>query len=94
MERCKSYEQFFKVRQNCIRSYAAMCLVHWLLGIGDRHLQNALLSLETGKVIGIDFGRAFETTNTDQPIPEMIPFRCSPNFQNLMMPYGYKGNYH
>ncbi|XP_021944654.2 DNA-dependent protein kinase catalytic subunit isoform X3 [Folsomia candida] len=91
MERCKSYEQFFKVRQNCIRSYAAMCLVHWLLGIGDRHLQNALLSLETGKVIGIDFGRAFETTNTDQPIPEMIPFRCSPNFQNLMMPYGYKG---
>lgn len=68
-----------------------MCIVHWLLGIGDRHLQNSLLSLETGQIIGIDFGRSFEFSNTEQAIPEMIPFRLTPNFCHLMMPYGSNG---
>jgi phosphatidylinositol kinase/protein kinase (PI-3 family) len=94
LERSRSFEQFFRIRQSCIRSYAAMCIVHWILGIGDRHLQNSLMSLETGRIIGIDFGRAFEATNNAQSIPEMIPFRLSPNFNHLLMPYGYRGSYY
>jgi DNA-dependent protein kinase catalytic subunit len=91
MDRCRSFEHFFKVRQNFIRSYAAMSLVHWLLGIGDRHLQNSLLSFESGQVVGIDFGRVFEFGNNGQAIPEIVPFRLTPNFCHLMMPYSHKG---
>lgn len=66
-------------------------MVHWLLGIGDRHLENCLLSMRTGNLVGIDFGRAFGTSNYVIPIPELVPFRLTPQLQHLMLPYTYKG---
>ena len=36
-----------------------MCVIHYILGIGDRHLSNTLLDTTTGGVVGIDFGHAF-----------------------------------
>lgn len=66
-------------------------MVHWVLGIGDRHLENCMLSLTSGHLVGIDFGRAFGTSNYVIPIPEMVPFRLTPQIQNIMLPYTYKG---
>jgi len=85
-------EKFFRVRQHLIRSYATMCTVHWLLGIGDRHLENTLVSLESGSFVGIDFGRSFGTGNTLLPVPELVPFRLTKQMTALMMPYGPTGN--
>jgi DNA-dependent protein kinase catalytic subunit len=36
-----------------------MC--QYVLGIGDRHLSNFMVDLESGGIVGIDFGHNFGT---------------------------------
>lgn len=54
-----SPEAFLSLRSHFVRSHALLCLSHWLLGIGDRHLSNFMVNTESGGIIGIDFGHAF-----------------------------------
>ena len=54
-----SPEAFLMLRSHFARTYGALCMCHYILGIGDRHLSNTMIDLETGGVIGIDFGHAF-----------------------------------
>jgi DNA-dependent protein kinase catalytic subunit len=84
-------ESFFILRNNFIKSYAVMCVSHWILGVGDRHLSNTLVCLKDGKVLGIDFGHAFGTATQILPVPELVPFRLTPHLVNLMQPLGEKG---
>ncbi|KAH3837707.1 hypothetical protein DPMN_111108 [Dreissena polymorpha] len=44
-----------EVMENYIKSCASYCVVTYLLGVGDRHLDNLLLT-STGKLFHIDFG--------------------------------------
>ncbi|KAL8613416.1 hypothetical protein ACOMHN_057136 [Nucella lapillus] len=44
-----------EVIDNYIKSCAGYCVVTYLLGVGDRHLDNLLLTI-TGKLVHIDFG--------------------------------------
>lgn len=44
-----------EVMETYIKSCAGYCVITYLLGVGDRHLDNLLLS-ETGKLFHIDFG--------------------------------------
>ena len=37
-------------------------------------------------VVGIDFGASFGIAQTELPVPEMIPFRLTNQFQNLLQP--------
>lgn len=37
-------------------------------------------------VIGIDFGAAFGHGSSVLPVPELIPFRLTNQFQNLLQP--------
>lgn len=43
-----SPEAFFYLRRRLAASYAAQCAAHWILGVGDRHLSNTLVSMATG----------------------------------------------
>lgn len=56
---CNSPEAFLSLRSHFISSHALLCVSHWILGIGDRHLSNFMINMETGGMIGIDFGHAF-----------------------------------
>lgn len=47
------------LRSYFARTHGCLSICHYLLGIGDRHLSNIMVDLETGGVIGIDFGHAF-----------------------------------
>uniref|UniRef100_A0A2K6EWI3 DNA-dependent protein kinase catalytic subunit n=1 Tax=Propithecus coquereli TaxID=379532 RepID=A0A2K6EWI3_PROCO len=78
-------EAFLALRSHFASSHALMCVSHWILGIGDRHLNNFMVSLETGGMIGIDFGHAFGSA-TQLPVPELMPFRLTRQFINLMLP--------
>lgn len=86
-----SLESFVALKNNFVKSYAALCAAHWLLGIGDRHLNNSMLSLANGEVIGIDFGHAFGTATQILPVPELVPFRLTPYIENLLEPLGKHG---
>ena len=54
----------------------AFCAGSYILGIGDRHLENFLLDQCDGTVVGIDFGLAFGS-GLGLPAPELIPFRLT-----------------
>ncbi|KAK4881292.1 hypothetical protein RN001_004611 [Aquatica leii] len=84
-------ESFFALRHKFVVSYAVICISQWLLGIGDRHLENTLISLRNGGAIGIDFGYAFGVGTQILPIPELVPFRLTPHILNLLQPLGEHG---
>ncbi|XP_077733126.1 DNA-dependent protein kinase catalytic subunit isoform X4 [Canis aureus] len=77
---------FLALRSHFASSHALMCISHWILGIGDRHLNNFMVSMETGGLIGIDFGHAFGSATQFLPVPELMPFRLTRQFINLMLP--------
>eukprot|EP00069_Balaena_mysticetus_P017385 bmy_10601T0 len=79
-------EAFLALRNHFASSHALLCISHWILGIGDRHLKNFMVSLETGGVIGIDFGHAFGSATQFLPVPELMPFRLTRQFITLMLP--------
>ncbi|KAK4317884.1 hypothetical protein Pmani_011063 [Petrolisthes manimaculis] len=89
-----SKEGFFSLRCKFTISYATLCISHWLLGIGDRHCGNFLVSLKTGGLVGIDFGHHFETSAQFLPVPELMPFRLTPQISNIFQPLGHTGMLH
>lgn len=54
-----SNEAYYRLRHEFAVSHAQLCISHYILGIGDRHLSNFMIDLHTGAVVGIDFGHAF-----------------------------------
>lgn len=91
MSLASSSEGFFSLRSMFANSYATMCVSHWLLGVGDRHCGNTLITLKTGRAVGIDFGHHFESSVQFLPIPELMPFRLSPQIVNALQPLGPAG---
>lgn len=86
-----SPECFFALRNNFGKSLATICIVHWLLGIGDRHLGNFLLDKGNGELIGIDFNMAYGAATRNLAIPELVPFRLTTQFVNVLKPLQTSG---
>ncbi|KAM8881271.1 DNA-dependent protein kinase catalytic subunit [Synchiropus picturatus] len=86
LKMCNGPEAFLCLRSHFISSHALLCVSHWILGIGDRHLSNFMINTETGGMIGIDFGHAFGSATQFIPVPELMPFRLTQQFVNLMQP--------
>ena len=76
MERFPDPDEWFEKRLAYTRSAAAISMLGYIIGLGDRHGQNILLDKITGEVIHIDLGIAFETGRV-LPIPEVVPFRLT-----------------
>ncbi|KAK3917413.1 DNA-dependent protein kinase catalytic subunit [Frankliniella fusca] len=85
-----SAEAFYWLRHSFITSYSTLCIAHWILGVGDRHLLNCLVSQTNGQCIGIDFGHVFGSATLNLPVPELIPFRLTSKIVNVAQPYGTK----
>ncbi|XP_015438081.1 PREDICTED: LOW QUALITY PROTEIN: DNA-dependent protein kinase catalytic subunit-like [Dufourea novaeangliae] len=86
---CPSVESFLTMRRNFITTYATMCIAHWILGIGDRHFRNILITIGSGHCLGIDFGLAFDA-GVDLRIPELVPFRLTHQILGLLKPFTEK----
>ena len=74
------------------RSAATSSMVGYILGLGDRHVQNILLDLSTAELIHIDLGVAFEQGKI-LPTPETIPFRLSRDIIDGFGPSGVEGTF-
>ncbi|KAG7199579.1 hypothetical protein KM043_014186 [Ampulex compressa] len=90
MEKYPSPETWFERRLAYTRSIATTSMVGYILGLGDRHLNNILIDQETAEVIHIDFGIAFEQGKV-LPIPETVPFRLTRNIEVAMGVAGVEG---
>ncbi|XP_068603907.1 DNA-dependent protein kinase catalytic subunit [Brachionichthys hirsutus] len=94
LKMCNNPEAFLSLRSHFLSSHALLCVSQWVLGIGDRHLSNFMVNMETGGMIGIDFGHAFGSATQFLPVPELMPFRLTQQFVNLMQPLKESGLVH
>ncbi|KAK5584232.1 hypothetical protein RB653_005840 [Dictyostelium firmibasis] len=81
-----SPESYLFIRNSFARSLASFSVCSYVIGIGDRHLENFLISQRDGRLIGIDFGHAFGTATQFLPIPELMPFRLTRQFTSFLRP--------
>lgn len=86
-ENFKDPGQWFERRLAYTTSVAVSSIVGYILGIGDRHVQNILIDCNTAEVIHIDFGVAFEQGKI-LPHKELIPFRLT---RDIVAPMGVCG---
>lgn len=71
---------------------AVFSIASYLIGIGDRHLENFLIDTTDGEVLGIDFGIAFGS-NLHLSIPELMPFRLTQQIEGVISPHPLEGIY-
>ncbi|KAJ5072006.1 serine/threonine-protein kinase mtor [Anaeramoeba ignava] len=86
-------EVWLDKRTNYTRSLAVMSMVGYILGLGDRHPSNIMMSKFSGKIIHIDFGDCFEVAIHRQIFPERIPFRLTRMLVNAMEVSGIEGTF-
>ncbi|OBT86494.1 hypothetical protein VE02_04917 [Pseudogymnoascus sp. 03VT05] len=76
LEKFTDPDEWFARRLAYTRSTAAISILGYVLGLGDRHGHNILLDEKTGEVVHIDLGVAFEMGRV-LPVPELVPFRLT-----------------
>mmetsp|Transcript_24271 Transcript_24271/g.35577 ORF Transcript_24271/g.35577 Transcript_24271/m.35577 type:complete len:261 (-) Transcript_24271:115-897(-) len=81
-----SPEVFLTLRSECAISLAVSSIFGYILGIGDRHLDNLLIDIRAGSVVQIDFGICFGMGASVLPVPELIPFRLTGQLRSLFTP--------
>ena len=79
---------WWKTIQVYSRSTAVMSIIGYVIGLGDRHLDNVLVNLDTGELAHIDYNICFEKGHNLR-VPEKVPFRMTQNLQNAL---GLSGN--
>ncbi|VVC40721.1 Hypothetical protein CINCED_3A013789 [Cinara cedri] len=73
-------------------SLAVMSVIGYIIGLGDRHLDNVLVNLQTGEVVHIDYNVCFEKGKTLR-VPEKVPFRLTPNLKEALGVTGIEGKF-
>ncbi|KAI9146005.1 hypothetical protein BKA69DRAFT_1024549 [Paraphysoderma sedebokerense] len=81
---------WFSSRLAYTRTAAVMSMVGFVLGLGDRHLENILFDETTGDTVHVDFNCLFEKGLTFA-VPECVPFRLTHNMVDAMGITGYEG---
>ncbi|KAG4301276.1 hypothetical protein PCK1_002586 [Pneumocystis canis] len=76
MDHYSDPKDWFQKQLNYTRSTAAISILGYILGLGDRHGHNILIDKKSGEIVHIDLGLAFDQGKL-LPIPETVPFRLT-----------------
>ncbi|CAF1327016.1 unnamed protein product [Adineta steineri] len=87
---CPSVGLWYKNVQNYSRSLAVTSMIGYMIGLGDRHLDNVLVDLKSGQIIHIDYNICFEKGKKLR-VPEKVPYRLTQNLQNALGIAGLEG---
>ncbi|ELU13193.1 hypothetical protein CAPTEDRAFT_149364 [Capitella teleta] len=90
LERFLEPDQWYTKRLAYTRSVATNSMVGYILGLGDRHVQNILIDETSAEMINIDLGIAFEQGKI-LPTPETVPFRLTRDIVDGMGVTGVEG---
>ena len=60
-----------------------MCMIGYIIGLGDRHLDNLLVEFATGQVVHVDYNVCFEKGKSLR-VPERVPFRMTQNIETAL----------
>lgn len=66
-----------------MHAFSSLWQVGYMLGLGDRHLDNLLLDKHTGRVVHIDYNIVFDK-GQQLRVPEIVPFRLTHTMQVSM----------
>ena len=92
MQHFSDASQWHVARNNFIRSNAVMSMVGYIIGLGDRHLENILLDKTTGEVVHVDFSALFNR-GEGMAVPEVVPFRLTHNIIDAMGSTRFEGHF-
>nr|XP_034325117.1 serine/threonine-protein kinase ATR isoform X2 [Crassostrea gigas] len=81
---------WYNARLAYARTSAVMCMVGYILGLGDRHGENILFDSTCGDCIHVDFNCLFNRGETFD-WPEKVPFRLTQNLVDALGPLGIEG---
>lgn len=84
--------QWLKARARYARSLAVMSILGYIVGLGDRHLENLLVIEATGEVLHVDFDCLFDKGENFK-YPERVPFRLTHNLIAALGITGYEGQF-
>ncbi|XP_032443983.1 serine/threonine-protein kinase SMG1 isoform X1 [Xiphophorus hellerii] len=87
---CTTPSEWWRVTQSYARSTAVMSMVGYIIGLGDRHLDNVLIDMTTGEVVHIDYNVCFEKGKSLR-VPEKVPFRMTHNIESALGATGVEG---
>uniref|UniRef100_A0A674H9S7 non-specific serine/threonine protein kinase n=1 Tax=Taeniopygia guttata TaxID=59729 RepID=A0A674H9S7_TAEGU len=87
---CTTADEWWRVTQSYARSTAVMSMVGYIIGLGDRHLDNVLIDMTTGEVVHIDYNVCFEKGKSLR-VPEKVPFRMTHNIETALGVTGVEG---
>lgn len=74
------------------RSVAVMSVIGYIIGLGDRHLDNILFDPSTGEIVHIDYNVCFENGRRLR-VPETVPFRLTQNMYTALGVAGADGGF-
>lgn len=80
-------KHWFNLMQSMTRSVAVMSVIGYIIGLGDRHMDNLMLDMNRGEIIHIDYNVCFEK-GKQLKIPERVPCRLT---QNIVKIFGLNG---
>lgn len=83
---------WFTMRLKYARSVAVTSIVGHMVGLGDRHCSNILIDNNTGELVHIDFGIAFDE-GARLRIPERVPFRLTNDIVDGLGMHGVEGTF-
>ena len=85
-------QSWFMARMSYVRSTAVMSMMGYIIGLGDRHLENINVDTTTGDTFHVDMNCLFNKGET-LTVPEVVPFRLTHNMVDAFGPVGIEGPY-
>ena len=83
-------QTWLMARMAYTRTTAVMSMVGYIIGLGDRHLENINVDTTNGETFHVDMNCLFNKGETFE-WPEMVPFRLTHNMVDAFGPLGVEG---